>query len=111
MTIAWLTPADVRAACPPPVSIRRVRGLMVASDLAHRNGKRLYLLADRLEQFIEESFACRSGLRTEKPARKAAAKPARAPTTSKGRTTRGSGSTLASTLATGIWRSASLQST
>ena len=104
-TIAWLTPIDVRAACPPVVSLDRVRYLMRMSDLAHRNGKRLYLREDRLEQFIEENFAypdlaTRQRLQGRRVARKAPKDHA---------SSRRPGETIdeyASRLATGVWRTA-----
>jgi hypothetical protein len=53
-TIAWLAAEHVQLAFPKNTSLRRVRQLMKASDLAHWNGTRLY--ADRLEQFVVENF-------------------------------------------------------
>jgi hypothetical protein len=97
-TIAWLSVRDVLAACPPGVSLDRVRRLLRISGLAHRSGNRLYLRSDRLEQFIEESFADRlPGV----PRRRPATRPTRLPKNKNEPL-----ETVAARLATGLWRTA-----
>src|SRR5262245_54391427 len=93
----WLTAKQVQAVSPPGIHIREVRRLLKASGLAHTHRRRLYLRQDRLEAFIEESFACRSSSCTARRGRGTRKSPAS--TTSKAPITKGSAYTTACTLA------------
>jgi hypothetical protein len=101
VTIVWLTAKDVQTACPPPVSLDRVRRLMKMSGLAHRSANRLYLRSDRLEQFIDETFGYPQRA-SSKPRRMP--KPTKRPGKSAGKEE--TGSEIASRLAAGVWRTA-----
>jgi hypothetical protein len=101
VSIVWLTAKNVQAACPPPMSLTRVRQLMKVSGLAHRSGNRLYLRADRLEQFLDEAFA----YRLHGPLKpRGMPKRAKRPGESAGKEE--TGSEIAARLATGVWRTA-----